>query len=574
MNRLLDVFWILGASVLLLGLGALWLAQHQEARLLNHTVPYGFAVSDLRTDLYAYDGALNMYAGLPPGPALQHETLATIQQEQRNISQDLAAVLRTAPAPALHEQAVAVARNWGAYQNEAATVLHLLALGQMARAQHAQYVGNVGVTDALFAASRQLDLGDVQYTDTLIRAEQAGGADLLAAMMGVTLIIGAAALALRARVHRGVAGLAGALGQLTEGRLSITPSTPSPPLAEFRLLEQAVRHVNEEIQAALSERDRVIAAQEDTIEERTAETVRYGRALEQVLAITERGMRDWLALPATEEVLRELATVLGADGVSVWVPDPWRETMRVGRLPWAAGDPLPLALQGGGVATSRFPGEHSVARSLENVLALPWRTYESGRQLLVLARPADVAWTPSDRRLATVASTQVQMMINNLELFRDIRYRAVTDPLTGLFNRWQLWEDMNSYSQGTARGILLVDLDYLKRLNDARGHAAGDRALCQVSDALRAAVGDAGRVYRIGGDEFAVIVPGVDPALGIAVYQAAADTLAPTLSLSAGLAIDTQSVSGEELMRRADDALYRAKEGGRGQVRVADPLDV
>ncbi len=202
MNRLLDVFWILGASVLLLGLGALWLAQHQEARLLNHTVPYGFAVSDLRTDLYAYDGALNMYAGLPPGPALQHETLATIQQEQRNISQDLAAVLRTAPAPALHEQAVAVARNWGAYQNEAATVLHLLALGQMARAQHAQYVGNVGVTDALFAASRQLDLGDVQYTDTLIRAEQAGGADLLAAMMGVTLIIGAAALALRARVHR------------------------------------------------------------------------------------------------------------------------------------------------------------------------------------------------------------------------------------------------------------------------------------------------------------------------------------------------------------------------------------
>lgn len=575
MNRLLDVFWVLGATVLLMGLGALWLTQRQEARLLNYTMPYRFVVSDVRTDLYAYDGALNMYAGLPQDPALQHQTLATIQQEQRNMSQDLIAARQTAPTPALHQQALAVARRWGAYQRDAAAVLHLLAIGQTAQAQHAQYVGNVGVTNALIAASRRLDAGDAQYMDTLIRAERTRGAGILVAMMGFMLIIGATALSLRARVHRGVAGLADALGQLTQGNLSITtPAPPSAPLAEFQMLDHAVARVNEQIQVALSERDQVIAAQEDAIQERTAERAAYGMALEQVLAMTERGMRDWLAPPDATEVLRELATVLGADGVSVWLPDPWRETTRVGRLPWAAGDPLPLALQEKGMAPSRAARWPSAiaSESDRNVLALPWRTYRSARQLLVLVRPADVEWTPSDRRLATIASTQIQLMIDNTALFKDIRHRAITDPLTGLFNRWQLWEDLSAGSIG-ARMILLFDLDYLKRLNDSRGHAAGDRALCEVGDALRTAAGEAGRVYRIGGDEFAVIVPGSDPAIGIAVYQAAARTLTPTLSLSAGLAVETEKVSGEVLMRHADDALYRAKEGGRGQVRVADPWD-
>ena len=580
MNRLLDVFWVLGASVLLMGLGALWLAQHDEARLLNYTIPYGFTVSDVHRDVYAYDGALNMYAGLPQDPTLQHQTLATIQQEQRNISQDLTTALRTAPTPGLHQEAVAVARHWDAYQREAVTMLHLLTIGQTAEAQHMQYVGNVGLSDALFAASRRLDLGDAQYMDALIHAEQAREAALLVAMTGIILITGAAALVLRARVHRGVAGLAGALGQLTEGKFSITttsPATPFPvvsaPLAEFQLLEQAVGRVNAEIQAVLSERERVIAAQEATIQERTAETVRYGKALEQVLAMTERGMRDWLALADTTEVLGELATVLDAQGVSVWAPDPWRETTRVGRLPWEAGGSLPAALQEGRVTTFQAPGEHAAIAPEVHVLTLPWRTYESGRQLLVLVRPAGMEWTSTDQRLATVASTQVQMMISNIELFSDVRYMAVTDPLTGLYNRRQLWEDMNAKPQGTARGILLVDLDYLKRINDSRGHAAGDWALCEVGNALQAAAGDAGRVYRIGGDEFAVIVPGTDPALGIAVYQKAVGTLSPTLSLSAGLAVDTTNVSGEVLMRRADDALYRAKEGGRGQVRVADPSE-
>lgn len=566
MHRLLDVFWVLGAGVVLLGLGALWLGQREEGRLLDQTIPYAFAVSSLRTDLYAYDGALNMYAGLPPDATLKRQTLATVEQDQRNISQDVAGLLKDAPTSALHQQAAAVARRWRAYEREATTVVHLLAIGEEGPAQHVQYVANVRVTNALFKAGRQLDRGNGQYMGTLIRTERARGAALLAAMLGVLLIIGAVAVALRARVHRGVAGLAGALGQLAQGNRSVPP--PSAPLAEFQVLEQAVARVNGEIQAAFSERDRVIAAQEETIQQRMASSTRDRMALEQVLAMTERGLRDWLAPPPAAEVLRELGTVVGAEGVSVWVPDPWRETTRVGRLPWAAGDPLPLALQEAGAVRSVA----TRVRSAEgNVLALPWRTYRSGRHLLILVRPVNLEWTPGDQRLATVASTQVQLMIDNVALFQDIRYRAVTDPLTGLFNRRQLSEDMDDSLAGATRALLLVDLDYLKRLNDSRGHAAGDAALCEVADALRAAAGDDGRVYRTGGDEFAVMVPGSDPAVGIAVYQAAASTVAPALSLSAGLAVNTEKVSGEVLMRRADEALYRAKEGGRGQVRVAGP---
>lgn len=94
MNRVLDIFWILGASVLLMGLVALWLAQHNEAGLLNQTIPYEAVVSDVARDLYAYDGALNMYAGLREDPTLQHQTLVTIQGEERNISQDIAGAVR------------------------------------------------------------------------------------------------------------------------------------------------------------------------------------------------------------------------------------------------------------------------------------------------------------------------------------------------------------------------------------------------------------------------------------------------------------------------------------------------
>jgi diguanylate cyclase (GGDEF)-like protein len=184
-----------------------------------------------------------------------------------------------------------------------------------------------------------------------------------------------------------------------------------------------------------------------------------------------------------------------------------------------------------------------------------------------LTRPLDRPWLDRDRRLAALASTHMQLMIDNMALFEDVRQRATRDHLTGLWNRWQFWDDLTRSDTQHQMAMLMVDLDYLKRVNDTGGHAAGDIALKRVAQALQEAVGHRGQVYRVGGDEFAVILSQSDASQCLDVYEDAATALAPALSISGGVAVATGDVAADAVMREADAALYMAKEAGRGQVK-------
>jgi diguanylate cyclase (GGDEF)-like protein len=171
--------------------------------------------------------------------------------------------------------------------------------------------------------------------------------------------------------------------------------------------------------------------------------------------------------------------------------------------------------------------------------------------------------------------------------FDEVRRLSNTDPLTGLFNRRHFGQRLSEETRraqryGHAASVLWVDIDRLKAINDDFGHKAGDGALVAVSRALLDNVRNVDVVARIGGDEFAVLLPETAAAQASALSQRVltevawqGDLLASGLAISIGVAeLNTATdLESGDLLVAADNALYRAKAagGGRGHVAVAPP---
>jgi diguanylate cyclase (GGDEF)-like protein len=170
-------------------------------------------------------------------------------------------------------------------------------------------------------------------------------------------------------------------------------------------------------------------------------------------------------------------------------------------------------------------------------------------------------------------------------LLRRIARMAETDSLTGVPNRRHVMELgqrlMTRCDQdGRPYAMLLLDLDGFKQINDRHGHAAGDEALCHVTQALRRCLRPGDHLGRYGGEEFAVILPdtGADEAERVAErLRAAVAALEPVwapgagrVTLSGGIAFATPGRTNfSQLVVRADQALYRAKNAGRNRIEVA-----
>jgi diguanylate cyclase (GGDEF)-like protein/PAS domain S-box-containing protein len=162
-----------------------------------------------------------------------------------------------------------------------------------------------------------------------------------------------------------------------------------------------------------------------------------------------------------------------------------------------------------------------------------------------------------------------------------IRHEALHDPLTGLPNRTLLRDRLDralarSIRDGGATGVLYVDLDNFKQVNDTGGHAAGDAVLVELGRRLQGAIRPTDTVARIGGDEFVVVCEQVDEqaalALGHRLGQAIEEPLLlgeleHRLTASIGLAVGRSDP--EALLRRADAALYGAKARGSGSIAVS-----
>ncbi|WP_062202347.1 GGDEF domain-containing protein [Demequina salsinemoris] len=162
--------------------------------------------------------------------------------------------------------------------------------------------------------------------------------------------------------------------------------------------------------------------------------------------------------------------------------------------------------------------------------------------------------------------------LSHYELTRELRFRASYDYLTGLLSRGEFLaraEQRRAWPQGP-KVLVEADLDHFKTLNDALGHAAGDRALLAFGSVCRQAVEGIGIAGRIGGEEFAILLDSgnLEDARVVAAriserYGAEAPVRLGKATVSYGATVVTRGESLEAAMLRADDALYKAKHAGR-----------
>jgi diguanylate cyclase (GGDEF)-like protein len=174
-----------------------------------------------------------------------------------------------------------------------------------------------------------------------------------------------------------------------------------------------------------------------------------------------------------------------------------------------------------------------------------------------------------------------RLTAQNVELGR----LATTDSLTGLANRRYLFERLEqevyrAQRYGTVLSLILFDIDHFKRINDSWGHAAGDHVLREIGRETHQLLRKADLAGRYGGEEFVVLLPETDLAEAMSLAHRLNRQISqkviqfeqgsPVLvTVSVGVAALAPAESGEKLFQRADQALYRAKEGGRNRVEVA-----
>lgn len=222
----------------------------------------------------------------------------------------------------------------------------------------------------------------------------------------------------------------------------------------------------------------------------------------------------------------------------------------------------------------------SIAYALTLLVAGHFETQAAVNGLLFCSFALLLSWSGFNGEVLEMrnASLMAELGARN----RDLSNLAMRDALTGLPNRRYFdhaFEGLRGrgaepgpeVSSPRSVALILGDIDFFKRLNDERGHQAGDAALKAVGDALGGALRADGVAMRIGGEEFAVIVEGADAAAARSVAERLAGCVRERagVTMSFGVAATNGAATDpEELYRRADAALYAAKRGGRDRVVV------
>jgi diguanylate cyclase (GGDEF)-like protein len=311
--------------------------------------------------------------------------------------------------------------------------------------------------------------------------------------------------------------------------------------------------------------------------------VRAARALNMSLELHE----------VLRTLAREAAHAVGADLTGVYlgngrdggvataghnVPDEWHGiVLEPGE--GAAGQAL---LTGRTFVTNDYQGDttgsQASLRGFRTAVAVPmvWNDELKGA--------LSVGWTTmrrveeEDRRALEAIADLATVACHNAETYHQVQQAARTDALTGLLNHGAMQvrvreEIARARRDGTPLSFVIIDLDDFKRVNDVRGHQAGDELLRQVAAVLQAELRPYDQVARYGGDEFVLLLPGSDEGAARQVAERVRDAMVGSMvsACSLGVAQWHEPLDADALLEHADRALLLAKRTGKGRVAVANP---
>lgn len=198
----------------------------------------------------------------------------------------------------------------------------------------------------------------------------------------------------------------------------------------------------------------------------------------------------------------------------------------------------------------------------------------------------DDSFSSEDIALIELFGQLVGASIGNIKLFEKTQRQATTDGLTGLINHKTFYEILEkelwrSRRYGGQISLIMIDIDDLKKINDAYGHRAGDKVIREVSRRIKECIRQIDTAARYGGDEFAVILPNTSLSDATVVGERMVEVVSRTpttwqkeqipLSISVGLGQYDADSNPEDITSRSDQALYTAKQAGKNTVRAFEP---
>lgn len=328
----------------------------------------------------------------------------------------------------------------------------------------------------------------------------------------------------------------------------------------------------------------------DRMAERVRTRDREAGLLAELAAMAHAARSIDEAIPIAGTLLPKL---LPGEAGALWLVNPLRDGLERS-LDWGQIDGVPLhvgldgcwALRQG--KAYRASGGDAVRCSHDpahggTTLCVPLFSRDVTLGVLSVRTEETAASDGHWERLTRAVSEQMALAIANLLLRDTLKEESIRDGLTGLYNRRFLetslaLEVARAGRSGVALSMMMVDVDHFKRFNDAHGHDAGDAILRAVGRVLSEHVRSGDIACRFGGEEFALLLPGANDDVALERAERLRDGIEsvtfvhfgvtlPTVTASVGVAtVSGTLTTPEALVRRADEALYAAKEAGRNRV--------
>jgi diguanylate cyclase (GGDEF)-like protein len=238
-----------------------------------------------------------------------------------------------------------------------------------------------------------------------------------------------------------------------------------------------------------------------------------------------------------------------------------------------AGEPAPIALD---EAVTGWSVRNRRTCNAGAVVAVPLTAHDRVLGALNVHR-GDAPFSAEEVELVERFASMAALAYDSARQRDVLREEAKTDGLTGLLNHRGSQERLRAaleQSDGAPVSVVVLDLDHFKRVNDRYGHAEGDRVLAAAANCLRSVVRESDAAGRLGGEEFVLVLPGLEAAEAREVAERARAAVSEVrvggkpLECSAGVAAHPADAdAAADLLAAADAALYAAKDGGRGQTR-------